>query len=53
MLLKAFLHHFNYVLLFVIILTENILIYSHLFDVFITLWSQLLSSHVKKKCNIL
>jgi len=47
-LLKAFLHYFIYVLLFVMILAENILIYSHLFDVFVTLWNQLLSSHVKK-----
>jgi hypothetical protein len=46
--LKAFLHHLIYVLLFVMILAENILIYSHLFDVFITLWNQLLSSHVKR-----
>jgi hypothetical protein len=47
-LLKAFLHRFICVLLFVMILAENIQIYSHLFDVFITLWNQLLSSHVKR-----
>ena len=46
--LKAFLHHFNYVLLFVIISAENILIYSYLLDVFITHWSQLLYFDVGK-----